>query len=198
MHLCEGHIHIFLSRAGGRVRSQPAVCASQCCSAHILGGPSWRFGAPIPTSAFYLPRALPADNVRTHAAAAQKEGERKRTTLSLSLTHTHILTRRQNDWAFSSKAAAERQQQLKARTTELSGDIEEIFISGTKYDDGCDRMAGDGCKGVSSVCLGVFRRVRASTYHSLQTRCGLAQAGMARPFENSFTQQMNAYTAPQL
>ena len=158
MHLCEGHIHIFLSRAGGRVRSQPAVCASQCCSAHILGGPSWRFGAPIPTSVFYLPRALPADNVRTHAAAAQKEraeGERKRKTLSLTHTHTHTLTRRQNDWAFSSKAAAGRQQQLKARTTELSGDIEEIFKSGTKYDDGCDRMAGEGCKGVSSVPLSV-------------------------------------------
>jgi len=167
---------------------------------------SWedRAGAsvhPSPLLLFICParcRLTTCGRTRPRHRKREPEGERKRKTLSLSLSLSHTLTRRQNDWAFSSKAAAGRQQQLKARTTELSGDIEEIFKSGTKYDDGCDRMAGDGCKGVSSVCLGVFRRVRASTYHSLQTRCGLAQAGMARPFENSFTQQMNAYTAPQL
>jgi hypothetical protein len=38
-----------------------------------------------------------------------------------------------------------------ARTTQLGlvSDIEEIPISGTTYDDGCDRMAGEGCKGES-------------------------------------------------
>jgi len=57
----------------------------------------------------------------------------------------------QNNFFFKKQSALLAHTSTLERTTKLGliSDIEEIPILGTKYDDGCDRMAGEGCKGLS-------------------------------------------------
>jgi len=55
-----------------------------------------------------------------------------------------------NNFVFKKQSALLAHTSTLERTTKLGliSDIEEIPILGTKYDDGCDRMAGEGCKGM--------------------------------------------------